>query len=253
MSLKVFLANLWSGDRDLKQRHEYHYERRIKFSDHNNLQSDLKYYQADDVWFWSQTPTFRYMSYKEPSYMPEDIWRELIKKEYKRVGVWGVEIGIPYCACTRHASPVPVRSLEIFYTDLKKHKTGTGLNTSQLVDITLLGGPEEMRKGWGWLYKHWLHAEKSDSRALYQPNSIIDEEKIEAFWNSPKRKQFEKLLHQYLASDTNIPRLIKRTMKWEMIRLEKEKRYEDRAMGFGWFTVITKIMLFLKNYGKSFK
>ena len=103
--MKHFFRNLWHTEQDLITRLKAHYQERVKFSD-NFIQSDLNYYDADKLWFWSQTPTFKYMGFREPAYLPEDMLLQLKRKESRRLGVWGVEIGIPYSVRSPPLSPL---------------------------------------------------------------------------------------------------------------------------------------------------
>ena len=111
----------------------------------------------------------------------------------------------------------------------------------------------KFKKVWVGCTSIWLYAESTDKRALDQKTLILNEKAIRKFWDSPLRKDFDKLLWNFLEQDRSIARTLRRSIKWELLRLEKEKRYEDRIKSFGILTLITKIMLFLKNYGKSFK
>lgn len=120
--------------------------------------------------------------------------------------------------------------------------------------LLLAGSPDVFKEGWGWLYKHWQIVSEHDAKGLSTSRNL------KAFFYSDDillRDKFaphlNNLLWELQKSDENLRYVLKRSLKWELLRRVKNRYYEDRSNNLGFFSFLIKIFLFLKNYERTQK
>lgn len=130
---------------------------------------------------------------------------------------WGSEIGVRYVPTRlNYLHSFRFKGTEIISSPvyiLEEHRHGS-LTWPMMMDIILLGGPENFLKKRDELYRYWLHTEPHHMQ-------MYDYKKMEAdvysFWESTSRTYFESILKNWAAYAMTNTRDLNRWSKWQEV------------------------------------
>ena len=256
-----FRESFWSIDRNMRMVNKFLVrEKKIPFTDSIRLRTDLQQNNGEAVWMHSSvshTRTFTGAFDGLP--MPQNYMEVFAYKQRKYIEsiegrpLWGLDIGVRYVSMEAPPSPCHINSLILSRMFKLTKRFKPKLEYNLLVNIILSGGPEGFAKSVSWFYKHWLWWAAEDARLLDYGNFNNDLQPIWEFWDTPERAGIERVVLDAYAHDTEMQAKVRRNFKWEMLAIIKNKRNEERAKKFNFFSFMGRILFFLSYYDKPYK
>jgi hypothetical protein len=130
---------------------------------------------------------------------------------------WGSEIGVRYVPTRlNYLNSFRFKGVEIVSSPvyiLENHRHGS-LTWPMMMDIILLGGPENFLKKKDELYRYWLHTEPHHMQMYDYKRMEAD---VYSFWGSTSRTYFESILKNWAAHGLSNRRDLNRWSKWQEI------------------------------------
>lgn len=234
-----------------------------------NSYLDLRGQGFDDVLLWMNLDTdTHFLRKKGPQYLGAD-YVEMLERQQAcsiqrtfKTKKWGLEIGVRFFPTKDALVPMPIadynslKELVFNYNRLisEKNFNVTKFTLPQLIELVLVGGPDNVMKGYKWIRRHQIFdypedlypvaAQKADLEGeSYVFEWPVVEEDLRNFWESEDRKKIEYLVHRIWKYDANVQMRLKRAYKWQSLQYYRQIQQMKKLHKFNRFCFFFRFLI----------
>jgi len=284
---KYFYRNIWNTEEDLLATYKSLYKQKTSTFSVNTFPDYEIIYENKGPKFWylgeylediNKVSLWTMIQRKkletEPSrgkinYLASDVFISFLRNNFRSTETWGVEIGKPYYALSSYLSPVSIKNISYLIILLKKQMglewfenmtsnydplrmRYATIRKREKLFLYQIGNSEAFRKAYAFLYKFGIKEEHLDGIA-HSAYSYLSTEHLEDYLKILDFSRLSRLLWSLDMQNQSQERILERAARWERLRLLKTRKYEDQKNSWGFFTLLIKILVFLRSYDRVIK